>query len=404
MSTPTRPLNQLFGRLARSVRRWLDAPPQPRPRIPKGRALLLARWPVGGIRTHLGYNYPALTAAGHLCSLIVPEGDFVPALRATLPGAAVHTVPPGEPMWRAARRELATGRYAVVHAHGLGAAAHAAVACFREGAPLIVTLHEPLRAAQFTGISGPPRRWMLGRAVARADAVVTVSDDARANLLRHFPNLRPLERRVHTIPNGIDAARYHLIEDNGDLRSELEVDEGVTLIGFLGRFMPEKGLPLLIEAVRRLVRYGGVPPFHVVAFGASDFRRDYERQIAREGLDGHMTLRDFVPDVAPVLPQLDLVVVPSLWEASSLVSMEAMAAGVPVVGADCPGLREVLRGTPSRTFTAGVAAALETALREALARPWAAEARAFAPLARERFDNRRSAARLVELYDRLTDH
>jgi glycosyltransferase involved in cell wall biosynthesis len=364
--------------------------------------LLVARWPVGGIRTHLACNHPALTAAGHLCSLVVPEGEFVAPLQSSLPGVDLTPVPAGAPLWRAVREEAATGHYALVHAHGLGAAAHAAFGCLGQEAPLIVTLHEPLRAAQFTGLAGPFRRWLLGRALARASAVVTVSDDARANLLRHFPNLRRFARRVRTIPNGIDPLRFISRQDTGALRRELGLAAGTVLIGFLGRFMPEKGFPLLIEAVSRLVRQGGAPSFHVVAFGSSDYRCEYEARIQREGLRGHVTLRDAVPDVAPVLPQLNLVVVPSLWEASSLVSMEAMAAGVPVLGSDCPGLREVLRGTPSRTFTAGDAASLEVGLRQALAAPWADEARRFAPPARQRFDNRRSASQLVELYDRIT--
>ena len=99
---------------------------------------------------------------------------------------------------------------------------------------------------------------------------------------------------------------------------------------------------------------------------------------------------------------MDLVVVPSLWEASSLVSMEAMAAGVPVLGSDCPGLREVLRGTPSRTVEAGDPDALRHGLHLALTRPWTEAARSFAPAARARFDNACSARRLLNLFDRLT--
>src|SRR5262249_5392508 len=134
---------------------------------------------------------------------------------------------------------------------------------------------------------------------------------------------------------------------------------------------------------------------------SGDYRREYQRAVEREGLSGCVTLLDFVADVAPVLRQLDLVVVPSLWEASSLVSMEALAAGVPVLGSDCPGLREVLRGTPARTVTAGDVAALERGLVAALRQPWKEAARAFAPQARERFDNSRSARTLTALYDRL---
>jgi glycosyltransferase involved in cell wall biosynthesis len=105
--------------------------------------------------------------------------------------------------------------------------------------------------------------------------------------------------------------------------------------------------------------------------------------------------------VRPILADLDLVVVPSLWEASSLVSMEAMATGVPVLGSDCPGLREVLRGTPSVMVRTGDVPALFQGLCRFLERPWTRAARHYAPAARDRFDCSRPARRLQELFDRL---
>jgi glycosyltransferase involved in cell wall biosynthesis len=185
------------------------------------------------------------------------------------------------------------------------------------------------------------------------------------------------------------------------LREELGIGAGPLLVGFLGRFMPEKGFPLLLDAVERLVCEGRAPAFHVVAFGSGDYRREYAKAVGRRGLGGYVTLLEFVPDVRPVLRQLDLVVVPSLWEASSLVSMEAMAAGVPVLGSDCAGLREVLRGTPSRVVRAGDAEALCCGLEVSLANLWTEAARAYAPAARERFDNARTAGRLTALYGEL---
>jgi glycosyltransferase involved in cell wall biosynthesis len=375
---------------------------------PGPRVLVAARWPVGGIRTHLGYNGPALAEAGYRCTFVVPWDESYAAVRSTLqdlPGSEFVSVPVRGracPLWRVMRPMVRSGRFALVHAHGLTAAAHAALACLGGEAPLLVTLHEPLRDAQFAGLGGSLKRWLLGRALARGAAVVTVSEDARANLLRYFPNLRRYEGRVHAISNGIDADRYaEAGPAGGGLRRELGIGAETVLVGFLGRFMPEKGFGLLLEAAGRLVRHGGVRPFRLVAFGSGDYRREYQKQVEQQGLARHVTLRDFVPDVLPVLRQLDLVVAPSLWEASSLVSMEAMAAGVPVLGSDCPGLREVLRGTPSRSVKAGDAGALEVGLREALAGLWAGEARAFAAEARERFDNRRSARRLAGLYGAL---
>jgi glycosyltransferase involved in cell wall biosynthesis len=395
----------------------LASPPLPEPVVLEAsgpsaggaRALVVVRWPVGGIRTHLLCNYPFLSACGYRCTFVVPDDETLPALREVLgelPGSEIVGVPVRGrdcSLWKTVRPMLRCGRFALAHAHGLTAAAHAAFAALGSNTPLLVTLHEPLRQSQFSGLLGSCKRWLLGRGLARAAAIVTVSQDSRDNLLRHFPNLRKHACRIHAISNGIDAQRYRAAAEveGPDLRQDLGLDESTTLIGFLGRFMPEKGFPLLLEAAQRLVVHGAVPPFHVVAFGSGDYRREHQRQIEKLGLTRHVTLRDFIPCVWPVLPSLDLVVVPSLWEASSLVSMEAMAAGVPVLGSDCPGLREVLRGTPSRTFKTGEVAGLECGLREALAHLWTEEARDFAPVARERFDNQRSARRLAGLYAAL---
>jgi glycosyltransferase involved in cell wall biosynthesis len=368
--------------------------------------LLVARWPVGGIRTHLAANHAPITEAGCRCTLVVPDDESLSPLREALPDGAPRFVPVPLrkrycPLWRSALGQLASGRFDLVHAHGMTAAAHATLAGLASRVPLVVTLHEPLRDSQFTGIVGRLKRWALGRALARAAAIVSVSDDSRENLLRHFPILRRSQARLHTIPNGIDTTGYDEESRDDKLRQDLGLDDGTTLVGFLGRLMPEKGFPLLLDAIERLAATGGTRPFHVVAFGTSDFGREYQKRIDQHGLSRRVTLRGFVPDVRPVLRQLDLVLVPSLWEASSLVSMEAMSAGVPVLGSDCPGLREVLRGTPSRSFAAGDAASLETAFRAALADPWTGQARRFAPEARERFDNRRSAERLLGIYSML---
>ena len=119
-------------------------------------------------------------------------------------------------------------------------------------------------------------------------------------------------------------------------------------------------------------------------------------------LGGYMWLFVHRPfEIWPVLRQLDLVVMPSLWEAWPLLPMEAMVAGVPVLGSDCIGLREVLKDTPSRTVPANDPAALAAGLRAALDEPWTEAARNFAAEARSRFDNAHSVRHLIELFDAL---
>jgi glycosyltransferase involved in cell wall biosynthesis len=243
----------------------------------------------------------------------------------------------------------------------------------------------------------------MGRLLKRADRIVAVSDDARQNLLSYLPALRKQAHRVLTVPNGIETEKYARMSPRPDnaLRRRLNAGPETVLFGYLGRFMPEKGFPVLLEALKLLAERHGTGCFHLAAFGTGDYRREYQKRIDEQGLGRVVTLLDFVPDVRPVLADLDLVVVPSLWEASSLVSMEAMAAGAPVLGSDCPGLREVLRGTPSVTVRTGDVDALHEGLSRFLEAPWDRAAHDYAPLARERFDRSRPARRLQELFDRL---
>ncbi len=384
------------------------AAPAQTPRNTTAQVLVLARWPLGGIRTHLQYNFPALCSAGYRCTFVGPDDGTLDTLRENLEtiGEAEYVAVPLRGrrcrLWKTTRRLIHTGQFDLIHSHGLTAACHGEIARLGLDIPHVVTMHEPLRQGQFPGLFGRLKRWAMGRLLRRADALVAVSEDARDNLLESLPALRRQEVRVRTICNGIMTERYAApIRPVHELRRSLGLSTEVPLIGFLGRFMPEKGFPLLLEALERLAAEPDSTAFHVVAFGSGDYQREYAHRIAACRLTGRVTLCDFVPDVAPVLRQLDLVVVPSLWEASSLVSMEAMSAGVPVLGSDCPGLREVLRGTPSRSFRSGDADALRHALRGALESPWTAAARSFAPAARQRFDVGASSRLLLNVYDQL---
>jgi glycosyltransferase involved in cell wall biosynthesis len=200
-----------------------------------------------------------------------------------------------------------------------------------------------------------------------------------------------------TVPNGIHAAHYAVKPPGTLLRRRLGISSETCLLGFLGRFMEQKGFVLLLDALEQLTAVAG-RPFHLVAVGSGDRRREYARRIEERGLRGLVTLLDFEPDIQPILSQLDLLVMPSLWEACPLVPMEAMVAGIPVLGSDCIGLREVLRHSPSRFVRAGDVADLRRGLADALSNLWTDEAQAYAPAACARFDNTRSARLLVELF------
>jgi glycosyltransferase involved in cell wall biosynthesis len=368
------------------------------------RILVVVRWPVGGIRTHLQYTYPFLGECGWRFTFVGPD-DSLDGLARTLRGldgceyVGVPVRGSRCPLWSTARELLRSGRFGLLHSHGLTAVVHAAGANFGFGLPHLATLHDVFRPVHFRGCRAWLKRWLLARVLRRLSAVVAVGADVRANLLEYFPRLARGPCRVVTIPNGIDTGHYRPAgKPDGSLRQRLGLAPTTCVVGFLGRFMEQKGFsPWLLEALRQVKAAGTPRPFHLVAVGSGDCRRRYEREIAHRGLADVVTVLDFVPDVLPILRQLDLLVIPSLWEASPLVPMEALAVGVPVLGSDCIGLREVLRDTPARMVPVGDVAALALGLTEAVARPWTTEATAYAPLARARFDNTHSARQLAQL-------
>jgi glycosyltransferase involved in cell wall biosynthesis len=232
---------------------------------------------------------------------------------------------------------------------------------------------------------------------------VGVSNDVCLHLREQLPGLATSKVRLIAIPNSIDISRYHDLhpQPHAFLREQLNLSRETQLLGFLGRYVEEKGFTILLQALQQL-KHNTLPhPVHLVAVGSGDKRKQYEREVVERGLESLVTMLDYTPDVLPLLRQFDLLVVPSLQEASSLVSMEAMAVGVPVLGSDCIGLREVLQGTPSRTFRSADPGALARELLLALGNLWTDEAVDFAPQARQRFDSSCSAQQFLDLYDEL---
>jgi len=162
------------------------------------------------------------------------------------------------------------------------------------------------------------------RRLLRRLAIVANSDYTRRQLLA----IEPQARIEAVVPWSLPRRLPPLPQRSGD---------GVPVLGFAGRLGdPRKNLPLLIEALALLKRRGlafrcrlaGLPP------GA-----EIEALLRREGLAESVECLGWVDDeaLARFYRELDLFVVPSQQEGLSVVALEAMAAGLPVVSTRCGG-------------------------------------------------------------------
>ena len=233
--------------------------------------------------------------------------------------------------------------------------------------PHVLTPHAMVDDDEYAGWSGRLMRRIVAGVLSRTDLYVAVSEVARENNVRLLPGLDRGRSRVVVIRNGVNLQRLAgpFTDGFGSLRTRLEVSSDCFLLGYLGRLSPEKGFLVLIDALERLLQEEPARPFHLVAIATGDFERAYRAEVGRRGpVADHVTFLEAVPNAAPLLQQLDLLVVPSLREAFGLLAAEALCLGVPVVGSDCGGLREVLEGSPSWMVRAGDPVALAGGLRE----------------------------------------
>lgn len=206
------------------------------------------------------------------------------------------------------------------------------------------------------------RRWAARglAAVGGAGVVVTAADvEKRAAAVRLALNaidlcIAPTRAlgdvfRASGVPNERIFQLCYAIDEIPFRDAALTTDPAQYRFGFLGQFMPHKGLHFLFEAVRQLQASlpASAPDWEVRLHGNTVGGRHarYLDAIWASDLTEHVRfLGPFEPLRGPsVMASLDAVLLPSQWmENAPLTTIQARAAGVPMIAADVAGMREVL--------------------------------------------------------------
>ena len=231
------------------------------------------------------------------------------------------------------------------------------------------------------------------------DGGAMASTEALDNLRRDgYPKSRPLQRILWGIPTDVFRPM-----DRSSLKNKLGLKDQ-PMIGFVGRFVPEKGLRLVQAALRLLP-----DSLHCLIIGSGPLQAELEQWAKSAEVRDRVHLRDVMPPVelAEHLNCLDALVVPSLttpkWkEQYGRVIAEAMACGVPVIGSCSGAIPEVI-GSGGMVVPENDAAALADAVRQVVF-DRGARAR-FATQALQRAEQHLSvsimASRLIDFYDHV---
>lgn len=164
---------------------------------------------------------------------------------------------------------------------------------------------------------------VLDRFVLRSfDKVIGVSE-VPSNILRRS---RVAPNKIAIIPNGVDVERFQLAAPS--LRKEIASDN-VTLVGFVGRLVPDKGGEILLRAAQHVL--ASCPGIKFVFVGEGPSRKQWEALAIQLGIGKQVVFVGAREDMPGVYSSLDIVVLPSFIESLPMCLLEAMAAGKPVI-------------------------------------------------------------------------
>lgn len=360
--------------------------------------------PGGGIRTFFRYVYGNRAFDGFTITLVAPDQELSSFFDAFLPPGRITVIPAaaGKVSFIRQLRALAgSKRFDLVHSHGFSAGILTELALTGKKVPHMMTAHDVFTAAQFRGSKGFLKHQGMGLVFRSMDGIHTVTEGARQNLMRFFPAIR--SNRVHGILHGVDTVFFR-DGDREDIKATLSLGAETALIGFFGRFMGQKGFRLIVDAMARIRDERLLPVMPQVAtFGWGGFIREDYAYLEELGLEEYFHQLPQTNNMAGALKGVDIVAMPSRWEACGLLAMESLAAGVPIIGSNCEGLSEVLEGSPAKRVPVGDASALADAMvKEINDLDQRKKAfRLYQPEAVERFAIDRPARALADLYEQL---
>jgi glycosyltransferase involved in cell wall biosynthesis len=176
---------------------------------------------------------------------------------------------------------------------------------------------------------------ILARASAAGLDRIVVISDAVGRHVRTVGRLR--SDKLLRIYYGLDVTAW--AGRNGAIA---DVDGRPPTIGVVARLAPQKGHRVLFDALPRVRER--IPDLRVRVVGHEELSTVAELRAYAElrGVGDCVRFEGFRADVAELLQELDLFVLPSLWEGFGLVLLEAMAAGRPVVASSVGPVPEIV--------------------------------------------------------------
>lgn len=284
--------------------------------------------------------------------------------------------------------------------------------CRRHGIPMIYTNHTRVDLYADYYISAVPAGALtrpvgtyMRRFCREADLVISPTE-TMASVLRELG----VDCPITVVRNGVDIERFRdaaraVAEDEAarvQRRADFGASEDDVVFVYSGRLSPEKNLGVLIEAFSAVARR---MPARLVLLGDGPVRAEIEQLVAAAGLSECVFFAGMVPyaEMGTAVAPFDIWVSASVSEVDPLSLIEAMAAGLPSVTFDAPGMCDTVKdGITGLLATPAEPAALAEKMLALCLDPDRRRALGVgAQKAAERFSIAESGARMLELYEEI---
>lgn len=269
--------------------------------------------------------------------------------------------------------------------------------------PLIFTFHTQYREyTHYFPLSAETVQNFLKNAVdrwlqdfmRRCQHIIIPSESMRDTLVNEYG----LKNNFTVIPTGIDVEAYNNASGK-KIRKKRHWDKDIVMIS-IGRLASEKNWPTLIQAAALVIK--DYPQFRLALIGDGPDRKNLESLAKELGIRQRVTFIGSLSfsETPSYMKAANLFGFASITETQGLATLEAMAAGLPVVAVDASGTRDLLKHGQQGYLVANDAEALAAAIKKLLANP--ATMQRFAEAAYKKaqsFNIENLTGKLVDVYE-----
>jgi 1,2-diacylglycerol 3-alpha-glucosyltransferase len=224
--------------------------------------------------------------------------------------------------------------------------------------------------------------------------IVIPSESIKEILIRDYG----LADGYTVIPTGADLKPF-LRADGKTLRQSQGWQDDKVIIS-IGRLAPEKNWETLLRAATQV--YAQLPKIRLVLIGDGPDKQNLEALAAELGIAERVTFTGQLPfeDIPTYLKAADLFSFASVTETQGLVTIEAMAAGLPVVAVDGSGTHDIVDNGKEGFLVENDPNALASAISELLCNPQQMKQFSGKALKKARtFDANRLGKQMVKVYE-----